>query len=49
MSETPTKKIRSLNVSIINAADKGNLSEKPTITQEEGSVDYSTTHVEETF
>ena len=49
MSQSPTKKICFLTAAIINAADNGNLAAKITITQEEGSVDYSTTHVEETF
>ena len=46
MSETPTKKIRSLTVSIINAADNVKFSEKLTTTQEEGYVAYYTAHVE---
>ena len=45
MYEPPTKKSRSLTSSIINAADNGNLAGKITITQEEISVNYSTTHV----
>ena len=47
MYEPPTKKSRSLTAAKINAADNGNLYEKLTITQEEGYVDYSTTHLEE--
>ena len=47
MYEPPTKRIRSLTEAIINAADDVNFSEKITITQEEGSVSYSTTHLEE--
>ena len=46
MSEPPTKKIRSLTVSIINAADNVKLSAKLTTTQEEGYVAYYTAHVE---
>ena len=46
MCEPPTKKSRSLTAAIINAADNGNLAAKITKTQKEGSVDYSTTHVE---
>ena len=49
VSEPPTKKIRSLTVAIINAAEDSNLTEKLTITQEEGSVASSTTHVEEAW
>ena len=46
MNEPPTKKICSLTSAIINAAENRNLAAKITITQEEVSVDYSTTHVE---
>ena len=49
MYETPTKKSRSLTAAIINVAYNGNLSAKTTVTQEEGSIDYSTTHVEKEF
>ena len=49
MYEPPTKKILSLNAAIINAADNGNLASKIKTNQEEGSADYSTTHVEEEF
>ena len=47
MYEPPTKKSCSLAAAIINAADNVNLAAKITITQKEGSLDYSTTHVEE--
>ena len=47
MSEPPTNKNCSLTASIIDAEDNRNLAVKITITQEEVSVDYSTTHVEE--
>ena len=47
MYEPPTKKIRSLTEAIINAAYDVNLAAKMTITQEEGSVNYSKTHLEE--
>ena len=47
MSEPPTKKSRSFTATIINASDNGKLATKLKITQEEGSVDYSTTHVGE--
>ena len=49
MYEPPTKKIRSLSASIINAAHNVKLAAKITITQEEGSIDYFTTYVEETL
>ena len=49
MSESPTKKSRSLNEATINAAYNGKLAGKPTITEEEKYVDNSTTHVEESF
>ena len=46
MYEPPTNKSRSLTAAIINAADNGKTASKTKITQEDGSVDYSTTHVE---
>ena len=46
VSETLTKKIRSLTSSIINAAANGNLDAKLTITQEEVCVASSTAHIE---
>ena len=46
MYELPTKKSSSLTAAMINAEDNGNLDSKIAITQEEGSVDYSTEHVE---
>ena len=49
MYEPPTKKNHYLNEAIINVVDNGNSASKITITQEEGSVDYLTTHVEESF
>ena len=49
MYEYHTKKIRSINASAINAEYFGNLAAKTKITQEEGSVDKSTTHVEDCF
>ena len=49
MYEPPTKKICSLNAAIINEANNGNSVAKIMMTQEEGSVDYSTTHKEEEF
>ena len=47
MYEYPTKIIRYLSAAIINVVNITNLDAKLTITQEEGSVHYSTTHVEE--
>ena len=49
MYEPPTKKSRSLTEAIIDEAYNGYLTEKITITQEEGYVDYSTTHIEESL
>ena len=49
VSESPTKKFRSLNAAIINTAYNVNLAAKLTITQEEGLFAYSTTHVEESL
>ena len=49
VSEPPTKKVCSLTLSIINVAYNSNLNEKLTVTQEEVSLAYSTTHVEEEF
>ena len=49
MYEPPTKRIPSITVSIINTANNGELVEKIKIPQEELSVDYYTTHVEEVF
>ena len=47
MYEPPTNKIRSLAVAISSASNNGKLATNITITQEEVSVDYFTTHVEE--
>ena len=49
VSGPPLKKIRSLNAYVINTVENEKMSAKITITQEEGSVDYYTTHVEEVF
>ena len=49
VSEPLKNKSCSLTVAITNAADHANLASKPTITQEEGYVASSKTHVEESF
>ena len=45
VSEPPTNKSSSLTAAIINVANNANLSAKLTITQEELSIAYSTTHI----